>query len=157
MKKIYLLLCLTVLLGGLQGCATIVKGSKQQVTITSNPSQANIYINGRLYGKTPSLARLDRKDNQFIKIELEGYHPFETHLQRKFNGWIFGNIIFGGIIGIIVDASTGAMYSLTPNQVTAQLSGTIQTNILKQNDGIYLGVVLNADPSWTKIGTLEKQ
>jgi hypothetical protein len=156
MKK-YLLFCVAVMLYGLQGCATIVKGSRQQVTITSNPSQANIYINGRLYGKTPTLARLERKDNHFIKIELEGYHPYETHLDRRFNGWIFGNIVFGGIIGIIVDASTGAMYSLSPNQVSAQLNGPAQTNIMKQDDGIYLGVVLEADPSWTKIGTLEKQ
>lgn len=37
------------------------------------------------------------------------------------DGWLFGNLLFGGLICVIVDAATGAMYKLTPNQMAAQL------------------------------------
>ena len=37
------------------------------------------------------------------------------------NGWVFGNIIIGGLIGMAVDSSTGASNSLSPDQVSAHL------------------------------------
>jgi hypothetical protein len=39
------------------------------------------------------------------------------------NGWYFGNILFGGLIGMLaVDPSTGAMYTLKPDAVQAALA-----------------------------------
>jgi hypothetical protein len=39
------------------------------------------------------------------------------------NGWYFGNIIFGGLIGLLaVDPATGAMYTLKPDAVEGALS-----------------------------------
>ena len=73
-------------------------------------------------------------------------------LTRKTNGWVWGNIVFGGIIGLIIDASSGAMYKLTPEQVNAQLANGVVMN--KKND-TYIGVVLVADENWEKIGNIE--
>lgn len=159
MKNIYKLFFLCLFCFSMSGCSTIIKGSKQNITINSNPAQATIYVNGKLYGKTPAIARLERRNNHFVKIELDGYKPYETTLQRKFNGWIFGNIVFGGVLGIIIDAATGSMYSLSPKLLTAQLNGTgsVHSSLEKYGDDIYLGVVLHADPTWTKIGELEKE
>jgi hypothetical protein len=40
---------------------------------------------------------------------------------------VWGNIVFGGIIGLAVDAITGGLYKLAPEQVSAQLArGEIQ-------------------------------
>lgn len=36
------------------------------------------------------------------------------------DGWLLGNLLIGGLIGIIIDASNGSMYKLTPDQVIAQ-------------------------------------
>ncbi len=92
------------------------------------------------------------KKNQKVKIELQGYKPYELILNRKTNGWIWGNILFGGIIGIIIDASSGAMYRLTPDQIEAQLANGVVMN--RKND-TYIGVVMTADANWEKIGNLE--
>ena len=140
-----------------QGCSTIIKGSKQSVIISSNPSEANVYVNGIHLGKTPAMARLMRKNTQLIKIELEGYSPYLTILESRFNGWIFGNIIFGGLVGIIVDAATGSMYSLKPEQVQARFELAQGSLLEKRGEGIYVGVTLKPDPSWTKIGQLERE
>lgn len=35
------------------------------------------------------------------------------------NGWYIGNLLFGGIIGLlIVDPATGAMWTLIPRKLT---------------------------------------
>jgi hypothetical protein len=136
-------------------CATIISGSKQTVKFTSNPSQANVSINNVNVGKTPFETKLKRKIKEHkIVIQLEGYKPFETTLKRKFNAWYVGNLLIGGLIGIILDPITGAIYKLTPEQVNAELA----KGISMENNGndIYIGVALQIDPTWEKIGTLAK-
>ncbi len=86
---------------------------------------------------------------------MEGYQTYETTLKRKLDGWIFGNILLGGIIGIVVDAASGSMYSLSPKDVTVELTKSTATNH-QTKDGIYFSVTLQPDPHWQKIGQLEK-
>jgi hypothetical protein len=44
-------------------------------------------------------------------------------VESSFNGATFGNIIAGGLIGVVVDASTGANYTY-PEKVSIDLAGT---------------------------------
>lgn len=149
--KIFALSIISCLL--LSSCATIVSGSKQTVKFTSNPSQANISINNENVGKTPLETKLKRKIKEHkIVIQLDGYKPFETTLKRKFNAWYIGNLAFGGLVGIILDPITGAIYKLSSDQVNAELAKGVT---MKDNgDDIYIGVALQIDPTWEKIGTL---
>ena len=141
----------------LSGCATILHGSRQDVGFSSNPTGANVTINGENFGKTPTVVKLKRKDMHAVKIMLDGYMPYEVVLTRKVDGWIAGNIIFGGIIGLIIDAADGAMYKLSPEQLTAELRReSASTSFKEQKDGILIGVTLTPNPNWEKIGTLEK-
>lgn len=135
-------------------CATIVSGSKQSVKIDSTPNKATIFINDVEVGKTPFEARLERKKDHNIVISLEGYKPYETKLTRKFNAWYLGNILFGGIIGLIVDPSTGAIYNLTPNEINAQMEEGVAFK--KSKEGIFIAVSLKVDKNWNKIGQLEQ-
>lgn len=138
----------------LTSCATIVSGSKQTVKFTSNPTTASIFINDIEVGKTPFETKLERKKPHNVKIKLEGYQTYETTLTRKFNAWFIGNILFGGLIGVIVDPITGAMYKLSPSEIKAELGkGTVFKSTNKE---IYIGIALNIDPNWEKIGQLEK-
>jgi hypothetical protein len=151
---------------GLYGCASIVNGPKQAVDFTSQPAGAKIIIDGKDYGTTPNSVSLRRKgrlageaSNKVeynVRIELAGYYPYDVKVKRKLNGWIFGNIVFGGLIGIIIDVSNGSMYRLSPDQVVAQLSRSTAAVSNKNDDRLQISVVLKADPSWEKIGTLEK-
>lgn len=136
----------------LTSCATIISGSKQKVNFTSTPSQATVYINEIEIGTTPIEKKLERKKNYDVMIKLDGYKTYETKISRKFNAWYIGNILFGGIIGLVVDPITGAMYKLTPDQIQAELAEGTAFNT-KGND-VYIAVKLQIDPNWEKVGQL---
>lgn len=138
------------------GCGTILHGSRQDIAISSNPSSATVVVNNQDVGQTPVTVNLSRKESHDVRIELEGYLPFETTIIRKVDGWIAGNIIFGGLIGLAVDAITGGMYKLTPEQVQAELrSGTASARYVK--DGVYIAVVLKPKTNWEKVGQMEQE
>jgi hypothetical protein len=136
------------------GCATIIHGSKQTVGISSNPTKATVTIDGQLIGETPVSTILTRGDNHIVSIELPGYMPYETNLIRKVDGWIAGNIIFGGLIGLAVDAISGGMYKLTPEQIHSELLN--QTADAVKSGNVYLFITLNPDPEWEMVYTMKK-
>lgn len=148
------------------GCASIIHGPIQTVDFTSQPVGAKLTIDGKEYGMTPKSVDLRRKGRikgeskekkaYNVKIELEGYFPYELKVKREVEGWFFGNILFGGLIGIIIDASNGSMYKLTPDQVIATLGKTTTLNE-KGDDKIYIAISLTPDASWEKIGELTKK
>ncbi len=135
-------------------CATIISGSKQKISFTSTPVAASIFVDEVEVGKTPFELKLARNNEHNVMIKLEGYQTYQTRLTKKFNAWYLGNILIGGIIGLIVDPITGAMYNLSPDQIHAQMNkGTVFNS---NNKGIYIAVALNVDPNWKKVGQLEK-
>lgn len=135
------------------GCASIIHGSRQELAISSEPIGARVLVNGEHVGETPWIANLERKKKeQTIRIELEGYQPFELKLERKISGWYWGNLIFGGIIGLILDPINGSMYKLTPPQIEAVLNIPMSKI---ERDAIYIAVSLTPDPRWEQIGVLK--
>lgn len=137
------------------GCATIVQSPRQQVSVASTPSGATVSIDNIERGKTPLIAELKRKDSHVLRIELAGYQPYEATLNRRVSGWVWGNVVFGGLIGLAVDALTGSMYKLSPEQVSAALtSGQAATQ--RNKDGVYVFAVLAPQPGWTRVGQLTR-
>lgn len=99
------------------------------------------------------IVEMSRKDNHLVTIALEGYLPYEINFSKKLSGWVFGNIVFGGFIGLAVDAVTGGLYKLTPEQVQVELRSNRMAYSKKSNESCVL-VVLEANPSWEKVGNL---
>jgi hypothetical protein len=93
------------------GCATIMTGGgpMQSVRINSEPRGATVYADDNLIGKTPTIAELTRHDDHVVKVQLEGCPDQSFIIEHKGNYWIFGNVLFGGIIGIAVDCCTGTL------------------------------------------------
>jgi uncharacterized protein YceK len=135
------------------GCATIINGTTQKVGVSSSPTGATVTIADKTMGETPLFAELSRKENHVVAIELAGYQKAELTLTRGTSGWVWGNIVFGGLIGLIVDASAGGMYTLTPEQLTAELKRN-DTKASQLGDSLFILTVLKPDPSWKKIGNL---
>lgn len=152
-KTIFSLTLLSTLM--LTSCATIVCGSKQEVSFNSTPANASIFINEVEVGKTPFKTKLERNKEHSVVIKLDGFKPYETKLTKKFNAWYIGNIVFGGLIGLIVDPVTGAIYQLSPKEVNAQLQQGTAFNKSK-NGEIFIAVSLEKDSNWKKVGQLEK-
>jgi len=58
-----------------------------------------------------------------VRITKDGYEEQSIPIKSSPNGWyIGGNLIFGGLIGwFIVDPLSGAMYTLSPEKVSAAM------------------------------------
>jgi hypothetical protein len=136
------------------GCASIMHGGTQSVGISSVPTDAQVTVNGVDLGHTPVIAELSRKEQHFVTIRLDGYMPYETTLTKTVSGWVWGNIVFGGLIGLAVDAISGGLYNLTPDQIAAELKEQ-HSGCPQCDEGIVIVAVLRADPDWQRIGTLE--
>lgn len=137
----------------LTSCATIVNGPNQSVAIASNPANAAIWVDNNYAGNSPMIVQLSRKDNHVVSIELEGYQPHVITFSRKVSGWVCGNIFFGGIIGVAIDAVSGGLYCLTPDQIQAELISNRMAYSKNSKDSCIV-VVLEPNPSWEKIGNL---
>jgi uncharacterized protein YceK len=117
----------------LAGCASIISGRSADVAIDSYPSNAHVIIhddNGRQVATltTPGVASLKRNRRYFLParytatIEAPGYAPAEVPIRYTVNPWIAGNIVVGGIPGLIVDNATGAAWKPKEPEIHRQLA-----------------------------------
>jgi hypothetical protein len=136
MKKILMVSTMALTCVLVSGCASIVDGGRKSVKIDSNPSGAKFTVydeKGTLVisQTTPAKIKLERFHNYFdgedykLVFEYPGYYPGETFIKHKIDGWYFGNIIFGGLIGlVVVDPLTGSMWTLSPRKLDYNLVST---------------------------------
>ncbi len=107
-------------------CATVVRGIHQSWTVDSEPNGAQVVTtNGFSCNATPCTFTMERKAKFDVTVSKEGYQPYTGHVSHEISGGGAaggaGNLVLGGIIGIGVDASTGAMDDLRPNPMKVRL------------------------------------
>jgi hypothetical protein len=142
------------------GCASIMHGTTQDVTVMSNPSLAKVTVDGLNVGRTPVVAHLSRSANHVMSIELEGFEPYQTALTKEVSGWFWGNILFGGLVGIAIDALDGGMYALTPEQLQAEMVQNpppAPAAVSKADGGIAIFITLEKKPGWTLVAQLDRK
>ncbi len=110
-------LCIVVLCAAgimASGCATEVRGTTETVDVKTDPVGATCEFmrGGEVLGSlvsTPGKYEL-RRHNEPVRVtcSLEGYTPKTKTLNSEFAGATFGNILLGGVIGVVVDAASGA-------------------------------------------------
>ena len=139
MKINSIILMAVVLL--LSGCASIVTKSTYPVSINSHPSNAKIIITNKhgneIYsGNTPATVRLEAGSGFFsraeysVKFSTPGYEDKIVPITFKLDGWYFGNIFFGGAIGmLIVDPATGAMWKIETEFLNETLNKTTTASL----------------------------
>jgi uncharacterized protein YceK len=137
------------------GCATIIHGTRQDVGISSTPTGASVMIDNLQSGTTPVFSKLRRKENHVVRISLPGYQPTDLTLTSSVSGWVWGNIAIGGLVGLAVDAISGGMYKLSPEELSAALGSTSAGTVTKSGDGIYVIAVLKPEANWVKVAQLE--
>ncbi|HIJ96308.1 MAG TPA: hypothetical protein HPP94_11345 [Desulfuromonadales bacterium] len=134
LRKTITTLFVAALMFSQSGCASIVSGGAKTLPIMSTPDGAELEVKNLRSGetilkaKTPFTALLERSSGFFqsakyeVRINKEGYLPHQTVIEAGINGWYFGNIIFGGLVGLlIVDPATGAMWRINEESVMAKL------------------------------------
>ena len=138
------------------GCASIMHGTSQKVGISSSPTGATVTVDNKPLGNTPLFADLKRGEEHVVTIEMAGYEKSQLTLTKSVSGWVWGNIVFGCLIGLAVDAISGGLYNLSPEQLNAELRKN-GANASSSKDGIIVVAVLRPDPAWQKIGSLVHQ
>lgn len=110
----------------ISGCASIVSTSQYPVRVDSSIPGATVSIKDK-YGAevqkitTPAIVTLSsgggwKSASYMFDFEKEGYESVTETIAADINGWYWGNIVFGGIIGLLlVDPATGAMWKLKDN------------------------------------------
>jgi len=116
---------------GLGGCATVVKGTKQDIAVETSPQGATCVVSRggaevAMIQQSPGVVQVGR-DKEALVFSCTKAPEFATaktqRVESSFNGATFGNIIAGGLIGVVVDASTGANYTY-PEKVSIDLAGS---------------------------------
>jgi hypothetical protein len=134
--RIYSLLFLPLLF--FSSCATITRGVHDKLTVTSDPSGANVVLSTGERGVTPTKFVKERKTEPFtVTVSKPGYIPETVKVESKFGGTgggaMAGNLLLGGAIGMGVDAGTGAYKSLYPNPVSVHLVPTSKSKTSKRS------------------------
>jgi hypothetical protein len=110
----------------LTGCATLTTGNSQSITIATKPQGATCTLNrdGKVVAvvnPTPGTVNIDKSKNDIsIVCTKEGFQDETAACNSNFQGMTFGNILFGGLIGLAVDAGSGAMHKY-PSELTILL------------------------------------
>lgn len=128
MKKFTRLFTLGIMTSLLaSGCATITKGPRQTVEITSDPRDATVVINGEVAGKTPLRTKLSRRQAHEVNIERQGYYSESVFLRTVPNEAAEAFIRFG------IDEQIGAHNDLSPDAVHAELDPLVLPETVGEN------------------------
>ena len=120
MKSFYKII-IFIIVFQLVGCATLFKGTNSHLGMHSNPTGAEVYINGKYVGKTPLSLKLSSKTSYAIEFKMEGYKSITRNVTNKVGaGWVILDVL-GGLVPIIIDAVTGAWYDLSEKNVDVNL------------------------------------
>jgi hypothetical protein len=114
------------------GCASVISGRHANVQFDSYPSNAHVIVHdkrGRRVASinTPGVVSLRRSDRYFLPARYTatfaspGYQPVDVPIRSTVNPWILGNVVLGGLPGLIVDSATGATWKPQNEQVCQHL------------------------------------
>lgn len=123
-KKLKFILLGTMLFS-VSGCASIVSGTTQNVNIATMPadekSNCTLHDEKSTYQAiTPTLVTVKKGDGP-LKVSCESpSQKGETTIPETLDPWYLGNILLGGVIGLVVDGANGA-YQKYPEQITVPM------------------------------------
>jgi uncharacterized protein YceK len=123
------IMVIVVALGAaLGGCASVTRGTTENLSIASTPSGAQADIAGLDIPTscvTPCALVVKRSADITVTINKEGFEPQIIPLSKDMTGTggagFAGNLLLGGLIGMGVDAYNGAALDHKPNPLIVTL------------------------------------
>ena len=110
----------------LSGCATVARGSLQDVGIASYPSGASVSVDGRPVGRTPTVVHLARNQKHLINVALEGHVTAQVQTKRSASRWVLLELLLFLPLGVI-DVASGSWYVISPDEIVVDLAPTPPT------------------------------
>lgn len=110
--KVYLVLAAAV---ALSGCASIVEGTSQSIAISTPPTAGAQCTLSSSQGSwlvvSPGNVTVPKSKSDIqVRCVKPGWQPAAGTIPSGFEGMTAGNILVGGVIGLGVDAATGAIH-----------------------------------------------
>lgn len=110
----------------LSACASITRGTQETVKVYVSPADALIASNiGLSCNTSPCSLKVSRKTEFALTVSKEGYEKqtilVTTGVAPGGVAGMAGNVVFGGVIGVGIDAATGATLGHKPNPVLVEL------------------------------------
>jgi len=110
----------------LGACATVTRGTTEQITFDSTPAAEMRTSTGLSCPTTPCTLEVNRKSEFIATFSKQGYESQNVTVQTRVAGagaaGFAGNVLVGGIVGMGVDAATGSTLENYPNPVTVSLA-----------------------------------
>jgi hypothetical protein len=108
------------------GCATVTRGTEDVLEVRTDPPGAQVQTsNGYSCTSTPCNLRMPRRSEFVLTATKAGCRPAQVNVTHRTAdagaAGVAGNVLVGGIIGLGVDAATGASQELVPNPVELDL------------------------------------
>lgn len=124
---------IVALCAALGGCASVSRGTTENISISSVPAGAQADVTGLDVPTacvTPCVVQVKRNADISVTISKDGYDPQVVPLTKEIvsagAAGFAGNILLGGLVGAGVDAYNGAAMDHKPNPVTVTLVPTVQ-------------------------------
>ncbi len=114
------------------GCSSITGSSEQTVSVEARSAQGQVpgaaceldNDKGKWFITSPGSTQITRSnENLMVICKKDGLSPGSVTVESSTKGSMAGNILFGGIIGAIVDHNTGAAYEY-PNLIQVLMGQT---------------------------------
>lgn len=146
----YLMLLISAL--PLIGCATIIEGGGQSVAISTTPAGAMCSVDRAGthladVAATPGSVRIDKSKNDLtIACSKPGFQKASITQTPKFVGTTFGNILVGGVVGVVVDAASGANY-VYPAEVKLEMAAATEGGVPASETSANVPAVTSGAPT----------
>lgn len=99
----------------LANCATVTTGTSQDINVVTDPPGARCELSrdGGMIGlvdPAPGVAKVDKSTRAIVvTCRRSGFDDEVVVLTSDFQAMTIGNVLLGGIIGVAIDAGSGAM------------------------------------------------
>ncbi len=129
-------------------CATLISGTSDEITFTSNVDPVKVYIEGLYVGKTPLRVEIEKKVGvgRLIRFEKKGYKTQEFNLKNRFDTVAILDIS-SIIVSAGIDILSGALMEYSPKQYHIEMIADEEKAIDNQNKQIQFAsfILINSE------------
>lgn len=153
--RLVIMVGIAVLVALTSGCSTLTKGTSQTVTVNTDPPGAVCALtrDGKslaVVNPTPGSVSISKSSAAIsVDCKKDKYVDAAGTMASEFQAMTFGNVLFGGLIGVAIDAASGATHeyppivtiTLTPNEFATiadrdTFFERMQTNLLRESAAV---------------------
>lgn len=139
LNRLKRLLPALLLAGVLPACSTITSGTSQSISVLTEPAGAACTLTreGAVVGivnPSPGTVTVSKSSRDIaVRCIRPGHSPGVNVIPAQFQAMTAGNILLGGVIGLAIDAASGAM-SRYPESTIVVLAPEAFTSARRRDD-----------------------